>query len=105
MDVSHSMTIADLSLHCKQRFESLKQEVSTSVSNSQDGDPFPKGFVPEDISDLYARFRVWTGNIGALQHNRSSLDHRIRHSGVRNEVIRLLAQLFSALTDCECPRQ
>ena len=81
---------------------SLKREVSLrSSSNPQDGDLFPEGFIPEDNLDSFGRFRLWTGNIGALQRNKSSLDHRSRHSVVRDEVVRLLTQLLYALTDCK----
>lgn len=77
----------------------LSHEISSLRSNnSQDRGPFPDGFVPEANLDSFARFR---GNIGAFQKNKSSLDHRIRHSTVRDEVIRLLTQLLSALTDCK----
>ncbi|KAI9790139.1 MAG: hypothetical protein M1816_005339 [Peltula sp. TS41687] len=100
MEVMDSTTIADLSFQCKQKFMSLKREISMrSGSNSQDGDRFPEGFISEDNLDSFARFRVWIGNIGALQRNKSSLDYRIRHSEVRDEVVRLLTQLLSALTD------
>ncbi|KAL8650706.1 MAG: hypothetical protein Q9226_005029 [Calogaya cf. arnoldii] len=51
----------------------------------------------EDISDALARFKTWADNIGALQRGGSSLDHRLRHADIRDEVFRLLGQLLEAL--------
>lgn len=53
----------------------------------------------EDIPDALARFRTWVDNIGALQTGGSSLDHRLRHADVRDEVLRLLSQLLQVLED------
>ncbi|KAK4186118.1 WD40-repeat-containing domain protein [Podospora australis] len=44
------------------------------------------------------RFRVWAGNLGALQHGRASLDFRLRESSLmRITVLKLLTQLKDAL--------
>ncbi|KAL8978302.1 MAG: hypothetical protein Q9205_006082 [Flavoplaca limonia] len=50
----------------------------------------------EDIPDALGRFRIWVDNIGALQKGESSLDYRLRHADVRDEVLRLLSQLLQA---------
>ena len=34
----------------------------------------------ESLEDEFGRFRVWSGNLGALQQGHSSLDHRLRDS-------------------------
>ena len=35
------------------------------------------------VIDYNGRFRVWSGNIGAHQTGKSSLDHRLRHLTLR----------------------
>jgi len=56
--------------------------------------------IPEDaIVDALARFRTWIENIGALQRGEASLDHRLRHTDIRVEVLRLLGQLLLSLGD------
>jgi hypothetical protein len=102
MEATDSTIITDLSLQCKQRFTILCREISSLDSNnSRARGPFPEGFIPEANLDSFARFRVWAGNIGAFQRNKSSLDHRIRHSAVKDEVARLLTRLLCALADCK----
>ena len=40
------------------------------------------------------RFKIWAGGLGALQHGRASLDHRLKESPVmRSAVLTLLEQL------------
>jgi hypothetical protein len=99
MEAADSKTIADLSSECQQTFLCLKREISAE-GNSKLHDPgaFP-GFSPENHLDAFARFRVWVGNIGALKRDRSSLDYRLRHSAVKDEVARLLSELSTALAD------
>ena len=46
------------------------------------------------IEGEYARFKIWSGNLGASQNGRSSLDFRLRESTLISEhVIKLLAKL------------
>jgi hypothetical protein len=95
-----STSITELSSQCKLKFASIKRRVSL-LTDAQEV-TLLEGFNLDDFSDSFARFRMWARNIGALQRDKlSSLDHRVRYSDLRIEVIRLLKQLFGALTDCE----
>lgn len=55
----------------------------------------------ESLIDAMDRFKIWAGNIGALQSGRASLDYRLGHSDLSMEVLRLLKQLLGSLTECE----
>jgi hypothetical protein len=51
-----------------------------------------------DVANEFARFKIWTGNLGALHKGSSSLDVRLRDSIVlRNAVLRLLKRLADSL--------
>jgi hypothetical protein len=96
---SSSATVALLSQQCTQRFETIKIAISDASTH---GSQFSlEGFTTNDFSDVFARFKIWTGNIGALQHGRASLDHRIQDTHVIVEVKRLLRQVALALLDCK----
>lgn len=90
-------SIAQLCLHCTQKFNVLKSAIAER--STSDNAELPEGFFIATFLDVAARFRIWTGNIGALQQGRSSLDHRIQHTYLRKEVIRLLRQTIAALSD------
>ena len=50
----------------------------------------------------HGRLRIWSGNLGALQSERSSLDFRLRESTVmRTNVLKLLTKLKQTLTKCK----
>lgn len=52
--------------------------------------------------DYYAQFKIWAGNIGALQtiHSASSLDYRLREvPKVASQVVSLLEDLDEVLED------
>lgn len=54
------------------------------------------------VSECSGQFRIWAGNIGALQtiQSTSSLDYRLREvPKVSNQVVSLLEDLEEALTD------
>ncbi|KAH8199999.1 hypothetical protein TruAng_005826 [Truncatella angustata] len=52
------------------------------------------------VSEELARFKVWTGNIGAHRKGSSSLDYRLRDaSHLRIQVISVLSDLIEALSD------
>ena len=52
------------------------------------------------INDELARFKLWSGNIGAHRMGRSSLDHRLRDSSrLREQVARLLDELATSLDE------
>ena len=52
------------------------------------------------LLDTYGRFNVWSGNIGAHQIGRVSLDHRLREAvHVKEQVIKLLRYLHENLDE------
>ena len=98
MDVARSSNIRVQAALCLDSFKRLCQRLD-STERLDDVDHCLE--VPnESIVDAMDRFKIWAGNIGALQSGRASLDDRLGHSDVRNEVLRLLKQLLGSLTDC-----
>jgi hypothetical protein len=57
--------------------------------------PTPRTLMPpEAVDNEFGRFRVWCGNLGALQQSFASLDYRLRESPVMlASVCKLLQQL------------
>jgi hypothetical protein len=52
----------------------------------------------EEIREEFGRFRVWTGNLGALAKGHSALDWRLRDADVmRSTVLSLLEELLNTL--------
>ncbi|EEQ91496.2 uncharacterized protein BDCG_06616 [Blastomyces dermatitidis ER-3] len=61
--------------------------------------PSLERFLPQ-LQDEYGRLRVWTGNIGAHQSGRSSLEYRLRDaSHIRAQVASLLDSLKWSLSE------
>lgn len=63
---------------------------------------FIYGISHSKLCDFYGQFKVWAGNIGALQplQSASSLDHRLRQvPKVSEQVVSLLADLLESLED------
>lgn len=62
--------------------------------------PIHRNAMPkESIEYENGRFRIWTGNLGALQKGNASLDFRLRESNVmRANIAKLLDQLQAAVT-------
>ncbi|PGH13362.1 hypothetical protein AJ80_06356 [Polytolypa hystricis UAMH7299] len=85
-------SIASASSACLKSFASL----STSLERGQ---PEHRESMPQKvIENETGRFRIWMGNLGAMQKGRSSLDFRLRESIVmRGNVLKLLNQLGDAL--------
>ena len=51
------------------------------------------------LEDEIGRFKICLGNLGALQNGHDSLDHRLqKHSLMRENVLKLIAELSSELT-------
>ncbi|CAE7008648.1 MACRO domain containing protein [Pyrenophora teres f. teres] len=75
-------------------FQNLTNALSTSQGQwtaSIDG---------EALADEIGRFRVWAGNLGALQKGHSSLDYRLRDSPVlSNNALKLLHELEHNLNE------
>jgi hypothetical protein len=85
--------IGALSTSCVRSFDTLTRSLPTS------SDEFKKQMVPRAIDNEYARFKIWAGNLGALQRGRSSLDARLRDSVVlRAAVLKFLGQLQDSLS-------
>ena len=54
----------------------------------------------EALEDEQGRFRVWSGNLGALQKGHSSLDYRLRDSPLlQTNVLKLLNELGTNLSE------
>ena len=54
----------------------------------------------EALEDEQGRFRVWSGNLGALQKGHSSLDYRLRDSPLlQMNVLKLLNELGTNLSE------
>lgn len=54
----------------------------------------------EALEDEQGRFRVWSGNLGALQKGHSSLDYRLRDSPLlQTNVLKLLSELGTNLSE------
>ena len=85
--------IGALSASCARCFDTLIRSLSTS------SDEFKKQMMPTAIDNEYSRFKIWAGNLGALQRGRSSLDARLRDSLVlRATVLKFLGQLQDSLS-------
>ncbi|ORY09923.1 hypothetical protein BCR34DRAFT_615529 [Clohesyomyces aquaticus] len=55
---------------------------------------------PEALEDEFGRFRVWAGNLGALQKGHSSLDYRLRDSPLlSSNTLKFLEELSDNLTE------
>lgn len=90
-------TIYDISLCCFQGFTVLLSKCDTAVkSYYQDQMP------PRKVEVEYGRFKIWLGNLGALQRGHGSLDYRVRESSVMQaNILRLLQQLHTNLEESE----
>ena len=88
--------IAHKSELCIAGFEALSKLLADAEVEEQ------FGIKQMDCNDELSRFKLWAGNIGALQDSRlaSSLEHRLRDArGVANRVIDLLEEMIEDLED------
>jgi hypothetical protein len=99
MQRAEGSNIADEASRCFELFKLIRRRLHSTGPLSDGGDPH-LGVSGETITDALSRFNVWTGNIGAMKRGKSSLDHRLTHADVRVEVLRLLKQLRSSLSEC-----
>ena len=58
-----------------------------------------EGLTAIELKDINERFTMWARSLGALQKGPASLDSRIAHDDIFNEVLRLLRQLNEYLSD------
>lgn len=74
------------------------QELSTALRSP--GAHFSNLIDSEALEDEFGRFRVWAGNLGALQKGHSSLDYRLRDSPLlSNNALKLLKELEENLSE------
>jgi hypothetical protein len=104
MDVSKELPIADEASTCLELFTVICRTLD-SADPPTDIEKPRLSVTGERLTDELSRFNVWIGNIGAMKRGKSSLDHRLAHADVRVEVVRLLKQLRSSLSDCGCQYQ
>lgn len=77
-------------------FEALNEIFSQPNQQSQ------YGLSGSEVRDSLGRFRIWAGNIGALQKfaSKSSLDYRIREAPkIGAQIISILDDLAESLED------
>ncbi|KAL8670044.1 MAG: hypothetical protein Q9168_005390 [Polycauliona sp. 1 TL-2023] len=79
---------------CVRAFETL----CTALAREQE--QWSEELVPEVVDDLFGRFNVWAGNIGAGQRGQASLDYRLREaSSIKEHIVGTLRSLFESLGD------
>lgn len=84
--------IETLSRRCMRGFDELIASLSSCPEE------FKKPMLERTIGNNFARFKIWCGNLGALQRGSSSLDVRLRGSIVMHDtVMRFLSQLKESL--------
>ncbi|KAH0551800.1 hypothetical protein GP486_006983, partial [Trichoglossum hirsutum] len=84
--------IRTLSSHCVSGFDELVKSLAICPEELH------RHMSPRAVDNDFARFKIWCGNLGALQRGRSSLDVRLRDSTVMREtVLRFLSQLQDSL--------
>lgn len=91
------MAIADIVSDANSRFHDILYDIENS-----NGDEFC-GIRPGPAADVWDRFKLWVGNIGANHQPASSLSLESRLAGAAEllqEVLDLLADLTDALTEC-----
>lgn len=82
---------------CLREFEALVSKLN-SVSQPTYLEQMP----PREVEEAYGRFRIWLGNLGALQRGHASLDYRVRESAVmKTNIVTLLKQLLTNLRESE----
>ncbi len=87
-------TISFVSFCCLQSFNDVLLSLRAS------GDEFSGQLSAQDILDELGRFKIWAGNIGALQSGRSSLDFRLRDAPhVSTTIIQILDDLQESLQE------
>ncbi len=92
-------SISDSVSTCLHQFRALSS--SLEDADTGDAEPLP-GLSPLLVKDQLARFKVWSGNIGAHRKGRSSLDFRLRDaSHIHAQVKQPLEDLVGSLHDGE----
>ena len=90
------MSIATASIACLQYFTRLIFSLERSPLEHQESMPL------KAVENENGRFKVWAGNLGALQKGNSSLDFRLRESSImQTTVLKFLDQLRDTLGKSE----
>ena len=95
-----SLSLAKATLLCMRSFEALIGHVKGEGYSTM----YEKQMPAQALCDELGRFRVWAGNIGALQPatKTSSLEHCLREaSQLKRQVVKLLQDLCQSLDQCE----
>src|SRR5438034_10330251 len=93
---SAMMSIAIASSTCLQCFTRLIFSLGRCRLEHQESMPL------KAVENESGRFKVWAGNLGALQKGRSSLDFRLRESSImQTTVLKFLDQLQDTLNKSE----
>jgi hypothetical protein len=93
MSVETYGSVSDLARRCASFF----QDLCSSLEKPTILDP---EISLQTVHDELGRFRVWAGNIGALQNakSRHSLDYRLRDAPqIQKQVVRILVRLRDSL--------
>jgi hypothetical protein len=56
---------------------------------------------PQYLIDCFDRFNIWAESLGAFQKGEASLDARLSNHVLAREVVRLLKQLHTVISDRE----
>ena len=81
-------TFAKIVFLCMQSFSHMTEALAAGAEEHRELMP------PEKIEIELGRFKIWSGNLGALQVGRSSLDFRLREaSEMQTNVMKLLSKL------------
>jgi hypothetical protein len=87
-------------LRCVGNFKTLLESFQSENLNTE-----TKHMTVEVVENEFARFKIWTGSLGASQRGSSSLDVRLRDSVVlRNAILRLLKRLAGTLMQSKLKR-
>ena len=85
-------SIAEIARACLGSFRKLMDALTEASVE------YCKSMPPDKLEWEFGRFKLWCGNLGALQNGKSSLDSRLRKSVVvRTNVLRHLARLDQTL--------
>jgi hypothetical protein len=85
--------IGAFSSHCMRSFDELIESLASCPEEIR------RDMSSRIIEHEFGRFKIWCGNLGALQRGRSSLDARLRGSILmRDTVMKFLGQLKESLT-------
>ncbi|KAL8676616.1 MAG: hypothetical protein Q9186_006886 [Xanthomendoza sp. 1 TL-2023] len=73
---------------------------STLFDTLAHGNKYEDELSQEVVADLFGRFNIWAGNIGAGQQGQASLDYRLREaSEIKHEIVQLLQCLKHSLQE------